>query len=321
MNALGVSGGSLGMQGVPNSVIVEFDTYDNGAAVHDIPDDHTAISLNGDVTNPVAGPVDASATSTNIEDGLNHNVRIKWDPTTKTMSVYFDGSLRLTYTNDLVANVFGSNMVYWGFSASTGLYTNDQVVCPGNLPGAPMPVTWTNFTVVPKDENVLLTWGTSEEKNSNLFIIERGTDIHSFQPIGEVKAAGNAKTNLNYSFIDFSSGNGLVYYRIKEVDIDGNINYSDIRAIENSNNDILIKAFPNPIQTEGELSILVNVHQESESFQVVIYDAVGQEVLRSSVHGGKNSIKLPESMSSGVYHVFVNTDEIVFSEKLIVQGK
>jgi len=321
MNALGVSGGSLGMQGVPNSVIVEFDTYNNGAGANDIADDHTAISLNGNVTAPVAGPVDASATSTNIEDGLTHNVRIKWDPTTKTMSVYFDGSLRLSYTNDLVANVFGSNMVYWGFSASTGLFTNDQVICPGNLPGAPMPVTWTNFTVAPKDENVILTWGTSEEKSSNVYYIERGTDIHSFQPIGEVKAAGNSKTNINYTFIDFSSLSGLVYYRIKEVDIDGNISYSDIRSIENSGAEITMKAFPNPIQTEGELTISINIHQKSVSHQLTIFDGFGQEVFRSSVHPGENSIKLPETMSSGVYHIYLATDEKVFSEKLIVQGK
>lgn len=125
--ACGQVGGGIGAAGIASSFIVEFDTWNNGAAVGDIPEDHCAINLNGNMNAPFQGPVALP----NIEDGQNHTVTMEWDPGPMTYAVYFDGVLRLSGVYDIVNNVFGGNpLAYWGYTASTGAATNVQRVCP-----------------------------------------------------------------------------------------------------------------------------------------------------------------------------------------------
>lgn len=126
--ACGETGGGLGAQGIPNSVIIEFDTWDNGTAGYDdIPDDHTSIHVNGDFTSSVAGPVGLG----NIEDGVSHSARILWDPTHMNFTVEFDGAPVMTLGNyDVIANCFnGQSEVFWGWTASTGGAFNQQSFC------------------------------------------------------------------------------------------------------------------------------------------------------------------------------------------------
>ncbi|EDP97878.1 T9SS type B sorting domain-containing protein [Kordia algicida OT-1] len=130
---IGNSGGGMGYEGINNSLAVEFDTWQN----NDLGDpffDHLAIVSQGNNNHNgaanLAGPVQASPTSTNIENGVEHIIRIEWTATTTTLDVYFDCSLRLSYTGDVVNNLFGGvSQAYFGFTGSTGGATNLQRVC------------------------------------------------------------------------------------------------------------------------------------------------------------------------------------------------
>jgi gliding motility-associated-like protein len=129
----GGPGGGLGASGITPSLIVEYDTYQN-VDYTDPVFDHIAIERDGvaDHTLPafhLAGPVQTSSTSADIEDGTWHNTRVRWDATSKTISVYFDCVLRLTFSNDIVSTIFAGNpMVYYGFTAATGGATNEQSI-------------------------------------------------------------------------------------------------------------------------------------------------------------------------------------------------
>lgn len=132
-NALGQSGGGLGFLGFLPSFGIEFDTWWNQDYA-DLTSDHIAMVSNGVVDhnspNSLAGPVQASSTSINIEDGLDHTVRIVWNPLQQEMVVYFDCDLRLAHTVNLIADIFnGQSSVYWGFTAGTGGSFNNQIVC------------------------------------------------------------------------------------------------------------------------------------------------------------------------------------------------
>ena len=130
---IGNLGGGMGYEGVGNSLAVEFDTWQN----NDLSDpffDHLAIVSQGNNNHTagtnLAGPVQASPTSTNVEDGVEHIIRIEWTAATTTLEVYFDCSLRLSYTGDIVNNLFnGVTQAYFGFTGSTGGATNLQRVC------------------------------------------------------------------------------------------------------------------------------------------------------------------------------------------------
>lgn len=126
----GQSGFGIGAHGIPSAVIVEFDTWNNGPP-GDIPNDHVAVNINGDVTNPVLGPADLG----NIEDGQDHTVRFFWDGA-GGIQIFFDGVLVLSGSYDL-PGAMGSNQVFMGYTASTGGAVNTHIVCPDNLPVPP----------------------------------------------------------------------------------------------------------------------------------------------------------------------------------------
>ncbi len=139
-NTAGSPGGGMGFGNVSPSIGIEFDTYEN-AVVGDPAYDHSAIIINGDVdhlsTNTLAGPVQTSATSINIEDCNYHEARITWDPTTSNLKMYFNCVLRLNYSfpSNPITTIFNGNPnVFWGFTSSTGGYDNNHEFCLYNNP-------------------------------------------------------------------------------------------------------------------------------------------------------------------------------------------
>ncbi len=131
--SVGVEGEGIGFQGVIPSLGIEFDTYQN-TNLGDPFFDHIAVVRNGNMNhataNTLAGPVQASATDSNIEDCNWHTLRVNWDAVAKTLEVWFDCELRLTYSGDIVQEIFGGDpLVYWGFTSATGGLSNLHQVC------------------------------------------------------------------------------------------------------------------------------------------------------------------------------------------------
>lgn len=130
--SIGQQGEGMGFLGVNPSIGIEMDTYQNFNR-SDPSYDHIAIIKNGDIThstpNTLAGPVSIGSNG-NVEDCQKHSLRVKWDATAKKLQVWFDCDLKLTYTADIVNEIFGGNpLVFWGFTAATGGANNEQNVC------------------------------------------------------------------------------------------------------------------------------------------------------------------------------------------------
>ncbi len=130
---IGQVGGGIGFGGVSPSIGIEFDTWQNNSLA-DPAFDHVAIfrngSLNHSSSNNLAGPVQANQQSTNIEDAEWHQLRVNWDAAKTVLEVWFDCSKRLSYTGDIVNEIFGGDpWVFWGFTSATGGAVNVQQVC------------------------------------------------------------------------------------------------------------------------------------------------------------------------------------------------
>ena len=128
---IGTSGGGMGFQGVTPSVGFFIDTWQN-TNNNDPIADHFSINANGDINhnggvNDLAGP---ASLPFNIEDCAWHTLQITWNPLTFTLQGYIDNVLYLTYTGDIVTNIFSGNPnVFWGMTGATGGATNQQQFC------------------------------------------------------------------------------------------------------------------------------------------------------------------------------------------------
>jgi len=83
-----------------------------------------------------------------------------------------------------------------------------------------LPVELTQFEAVEYPQWNVVKWTTASEQNSDYFSLERSEDGENWREIVIKKAAGNSNEELRYSHIDYSLS-PLVYYRLKQVDING----------------------------------------------------------------------------------------------------
>jgi len=123
----GWSGEGMGFAGLYPSLGIEIDTWRNEHLL-DPKEDHMAVMANGNTRHRLnlAGPTIIP----NIEDCRLHSLKIKWLPSNKTLTVTVDGKHQISYTGNIVRNVFrGNSKVYWGITAATGRYSNRHEFC------------------------------------------------------------------------------------------------------------------------------------------------------------------------------------------------
>ncbi len=127
-NPCGDVGGGIGAQGILNSIIIEFDTWQNDD-LGDPRQDHIALNLNGNMNHNSSLELPVSAG--NLEDGEVHRVSFTWQPLSMEYVFELDNQELFRGNYDFVNLVFGGNSdVYWGYTASTGGFSNQQYVCP-----------------------------------------------------------------------------------------------------------------------------------------------------------------------------------------------
>lgn len=97
-----------------------------------------------------------------------------------------------------------------------------------------LPVELTEFSVQNKNNENKLSWTTMSELNNSHFIVERSETGFEFEEIGNVAGLGNSVNKYVYSFTDKDYPEGKInYYRLKQVDYNGAIEYHKIISIYN----------------------------------------------------------------------------------------
>lgn len=147
--------------------------------------------------------------------------------------------------------------------------------------GGSLPVELANFeTERQASEMVDLNWTTFSETNNQGFYVERMLGVEAFfEVIGFVEGKGNTVAQTFYNFQDENPFTGVTYYRLKQIDFDGTVTYSEIRAVEGrerlSEKEVLI--YPNPVQNALKVQ-LNNIKEATQKAVVTIVDTKGQLV-------------------------------------------
>lgn len=166
-----------------------------------------------------------------------------------------------------------------------------------------------------------LAWQTASLINSEKFVVERYSKVNEkFAAIGEVKSGGNSTSLQTFYFTDENPMNGENIYRIKEVDFNGTLTYSDVVTVVQENGSYH-SIYPNP--TEGVLVFECDGNS-NEEFMVSITDVFGKIVLSKRVGVTKGLSKQEFDLSNfaaGTYFFMVRSQsgDIQFIEKLVVK--
>lgn len=174
-----------------------------------------------------------------------------------------------------------------------------------------LPVSLNNFKAqLQSDKTVNVTWQTYSERNSDYFVIERSADRKHFEDIGQVESAYFSDQKLSYNFVDFAPLEGISYYRLRMVDVDGTHTYSPIEVVKQTltKAQIIAQLYPNPTQT-GRFA--VHYVGESPIMKVQIQNAQGKEIAISetaATYGQDTEFSL-NGQAKGVYFVVLHFED------------
>jgi hypothetical protein len=169
------------------------------------------------------------------------------------------------------------------------------------------------------DHEVELKWVTAAEKNNDHFIIEKSYDGINFNEIDKVKGAGNSNRINNYEFIDWNNDfHERIYYRLKQVDYDGQQSTSSIVAVKFKNESLNILSIEELY--EGQ-EIKLNVSsKEKQNFSVQLCNTFGQVIMKEffKTSGGLESFHLGMNRTPhGIYIISILLEDKIVSKKLV----
>lgn len=181
---------------------------------------------------------------------------------------------------------------------------------------AALPIGLKMFTVIKMGEFIRLNWITSSENGNNGFYIERKTGSQDWQTVGFVNSLapeGNSQVELAYSFTDQFTIKGIVQYRLKQADINGEFEYSSVRIINNDVADTSV-IFPNP--SKGDFTIIFADAQLK--YEVTLYTVEAK--LLKKWQNNKTALNI-SGLNPGIYLVKIEDilNKKIETKKIIVQ--
>ena len=181
-----------------------------------------------------------------------------------------------------------------------------------------LPVELLTFIAQKQNSQVLLTWSTSQEINSDKFDVEFSKDGITFQSFTSVAAKGTSWVIANYSTLHCCPTLGANYYRLKMIDRDGSFKYSGVRKIlfEFINS---ITVFPNPAAGKEFLNISF-AKPFTKDATINIYNSGGALIYSTVLSNGQILAKINiGTYSAASYYIVVTVGAEEYKEKFIKQ--
>lgn len=181
-----------------------------------------------------------------------------------------------------------------------------------------LPVEWGRFTGEPQGERVRLRWETLTEVNNDRFVVERNTG-DGFVPIGEVPGAGTSARVQRYEFVDQAPLPGVNVYRLQQIDLDGQSDYSnqvEVRYLPAQRE--LSGVRPNPAREQLAFDVY------GQQRQAVYYQLTnlqgqvlrqGKAVVNDAVYPFQVSVA---DLAPGLYILQVRNDDFVLGTRRVL---
>jgi hypothetical protein len=184
----------------------------------------------------------------------------------------------------------------------------------------PLPIELINFKAFVSDGRVILSWSTVSEHNNSHFEIERSTNMEGFASLGRLNSKapnGNSSQLLDYIYTDHNAVRGQNYYRLKQVDFDGNYAYSNIIAVSL---DIVrylfdaVSVYPNP--TTGKLKL--NIPSTEVNLRISLYNSNGALLVEYDFDPHQPYLDLG-SYQNGIFLLKISSKEDYVIHRIVKQ--
>jgi hypothetical protein len=180
-----------------------------------------------------------------------------------------------------------------------------------------LPVTLVSFTAKPEGNQVKLNWETTSERDADRFVVERSRDLGEYVAIGDVPARGTTDQRQYYTFVDPYPLDSISYYRLKQIDVDGQVTY--VKPVSVSMDDVTpsLALIGNP--TDGQAIHVAIRNMPNATYRLTTLS--GREImLKADVQANGSQILIPtQPLSTGIYLLRVYSGAKSVVQKVVVR--
>ncbi|MDQ2862089.1 MAG: T9SS type A sorting domain-containing protein, partial [Bacteroidota bacterium] len=170
-----------------------------------------------------------------------------------------------------------------------------------------LPVTFTSVKASLQNENIKVEWKVDNEQNIKQYEVEKSVDGNHFTNLSVIAATANNGHSAAYSFVDKNAVEGFNYYRIKSVDDNGKISYTNIVKVVVASIKAEIAVYPNPV-INNQINLQLN-NQPDGNYAVRLFTKAGQLILEKKIPHSAGSnvepIQLSNYIAHGIYELKV----------------
>jgi len=228
-----------------------------------------------------------------------------------------------------------STIIYYYISATSnsGRTVAKPIVAPNGfykfIVDNSVPVELISFVAYQSNGSVELLWETSTELNNSGFEVERNFNKSNFEKIAFLPGFGTSSEKHFYSFTDKPDSNGKISYRLKQMDFNGDFNYSKVVEIDFSSfkEFSVAQNYPNPFNPSTKIkftisSVIASGAKQSQPITLKVYDILGNEVatlVNEEKPAGTYEVEFnATSLPSGVYFYQLKTGSFVETKKMVL---
>jgi hypothetical protein len=168
-----------------------------------------------------------------------------------------------------------------------------------------LPVKLVTFTGKATATGNQLNWTTATEEDFDYFEVERADETLAFTTIvSAISGKGDVNVSASYTYTDHAPMQGRNYYRLKNLDLDGSYEYSDVIMVYTSTSDNTIKLYPNPnegsftLELQDDMGLPVNLS---------VVDRLGRDLYQEVIASNTTQIQLPATIGTGIYFVKISS--------------
>lgn len=176
-----------------------------------------------------------------------------------------------------------------------------------------LPVELLEFTAIRTNKNVGLKWRTATETNNSYFEVEHSTDGEHFRKLGIIRGRGTTTQTESYSYTHHKPADGVNYYRLKQVDLDGQFSYSKIIVLEYlQDNNLNIR----PVLATNYIQLETEYDQSIQS--LVVFDSTGKLVKQISSSESSQIITVSiDELPKGQYFIQAQLESKVITKRFV----
>lgn len=245
-----------------------------------------------------------------LSGGSNATIRLYWNGASEEINAFQSSSAFMAhYVNALSMwdNIGGT--IGAGYVETAGNVSFSSFSISSSSVFAPLPIELVSFASSCKSDDTQITWRTASEHNSMSFIVESSTDGNVWNEVKTISAAGNSTSPLDYSIEHVGAARSIHYYRLIQIDQDGEEKIYGPIVSNCQSNQYSISTFPNP--SNGEFTIVLNGIDVVGESTLNVLDGNGRTVrtVNLELQAGTNAFLVPDlEVAPGIYYIRIENE-------------